>query len=584
MNPTIEVEPRGRRPPRRAARHPRFSADFPLNNGCTSMPTATSTIGTLTRLAALGAALVLAGCGRTWGGHNPYVTVGGEVAGLSGTLVLQGSDGDSVSVGANGPFAFPLQIAYGSAYAVTVKTQPSGGTCTVTNGAGTANGTVTNIIVVCVSSPTLGGTVSGLTSGTLVLQNTGANPAFSAAPVATVSVSAPASQFIFPTDVTGGSAYSISVLTQPAGLTCSVSNGSGTANGAVGNVAVTCAPFALRPLPAVYATTKAVNYSPYRAAGPGLEMPTDAQISQDLTLLQTAGIGLLRTFGADSVTAEVLKVAAAQFPNLRFHLGIYLEGAPSTCIDAGNSAQIIEGITLAKQYAANVVAVSVGNETSFAANLPASCLAQYVTYVRDAVSQAVTADDDYTFYAGLSRSGEKPDVVLPLLDFVSLHTYPFSDYAAWNWQQTSVAAGPQRAAAMMNAALAQAQANFQAVSNYMYKGSGGSTVTIGASLPMTVGETGWKATETNGAALIENFAANPVNAKWYYDLLAGWGASTGGPKAIFYFEAFDEHWKGTDDGWGLWDATRTARYALCATPAAASPCNANIYQGAGYFQ
>jgi len=35
---------------------------------------------------------------------------------------------------------------------------------------------------------------------------------------------------------------------------------------------------------------------------------------------------------------------------------------------------------------------------------------------------------------------------------------------------------------------------------------------------------------------------------------------------IFYFEAFDEQWKGIDDGWGLWDIDRDARYVLCGTP------------------
>jgi hypothetical protein len=73
-----------------------------------------------------------------------------------------------------------------------------------------------------------------------------------------------------------------------------------------------------------------------------------------------------------------------------------------------------------------------------------------------------------------------------------------------------------------------------------------------------------------------------VNAKWYDYLLASW-TGAGAPVAIFYFEAFDEAWKGQDDGWGLWDSGRNARYGLCATPAAASACNADLYSGAGYF-
>ncbi len=108
------------------------------------------------------------------------------------------------------------------------------------------------------------------------------------------------------------------------------------------------------------------------------------------------------------------------------------------------------------------------------------------------------------------------------------------------------------------------------------------TVTIGNSLPIVIGETGWKATQTNGNSLIELFTANQINQKWYLDLLNGWQAAGTGPVSIFYFEAFDEAWKGTDDGWGLWDASRTARYALCGTPAG-DVCNNPVYDGAGYY-
>ena len=58
--------------------------------------------------------------------------------------------------------------------------------------------------------------------------------------------------------------------------------------------------------------------------------------------------------------------------------------------------------------------------------------------------------------------------------------------------------------------------------------------------------------------------------------------SAGGPGMIFYFEAFDEQWKGTDDGWGLWDLARNARYTLCGTPAGPA-CKPDVYAGAGYY-
>jgi hypothetical protein len=60
----------------------------------------------------------------------------------------------------------------GSTYVVTVLTQPTGQTCSVSTGVGTVSGNnVSNVAVTCSAyAYTVGGTVSGL-SGTVVLQN-----------------------------------------------------------------------------------------------------------------------------------------------------------------------------------------------------------------------------------------------------------------------------------------------------------------------------------------------------------------------------------------------------------------------------
>ena len=53
-------------------------------------------------------------------------SVGGTVSGLSGTVVLQDNGGDDLSVSASGAFTFATGLATGSAYSVTVKTNPAG--------------------------------------------------------------------------------------------------------------------------------------------------------------------------------------------------------------------------------------------------------------------------------------------------------------------------------------------------------------------------------------------------------------------------------------------------------------------------
>lgn len=77
-------------------------------------------------------------------------TVGGNVTGLAGTVVLQNNAGDDLSVSTNGPFTFQTAVESGDPYAVTVKTQPAHQFCAVTNGTGTiANANVTNVAVAC---------------------------------------------------------------------------------------------------------------------------------------------------------------------------------------------------------------------------------------------------------------------------------------------------------------------------------------------------------------------------------------------------------------------------------------------------
>jgi hypothetical protein len=80
------------------------------------------------------------------------VTIGGTISGLSGTVVLLNNGGNSLSRSSNGTFTFTTAINSGSTYNVTVGTQPSGQTCTVSNGSGTATANVTNVSVSCSSS------------------------------------------------------------------------------------------------------------------------------------------------------------------------------------------------------------------------------------------------------------------------------------------------------------------------------------------------------------------------------------------------------------------------------------------------
>ena len=164
-------------------------------------------------------------------------TIGGTVSGLTGTgLVLQDNGGSNLAVSTSGVFSFSNSVARSASYSVTVLTQPTSQTCTVTNGRGTASANVTNVQVACLNNTdTIGGEVliTGLSLWGLVLQNNGGD---------NVGVGTYGGPFTFPTPIANGAAYNVTVAAQPYGVWCSVSNGSGTAITNVTNIQVSCNP------------------------------------------------------------------------------------------------------------------------------------------------------------------------------------------------------------------------------------------------------------------------------------------------------------------------------------------------------
>jgi hypothetical protein len=162
-------------------------------------------------------------------------TLGGTVSGLGaeGLTLANGDATLAVASGATG-FTFPTGLATGTAYAVTIRAAPTSHDCRVENGTGTVgNADVVDVAVRCeLRRHSLGGTVSGLTAGRVVIAN-GA---------ATLAVDAGTTRFAFADAIATGSSYAVGVQSNPAGLTCSIANGTGTiGNADVDNVVVTCA-------------------------------------------------------------------------------------------------------------------------------------------------------------------------------------------------------------------------------------------------------------------------------------------------------------------------------------------------------
>ena len=86
------------------------------------------------------------------------------------------------------------------------------------------------------ASYSVGGSVSGLANGTVVIQNNGSDDLVVFQPGSSSSTIS----FSFPTKISSGNAFNVTVLVQPLAQTCTVNNGSGTVSGAVSSISIIC--------------------------------------------------------------------------------------------------------------------------------------------------------------------------------------------------------------------------------------------------------------------------------------------------------------------------------------------------------
>jgi len=101
-------------------------------------------------------------------------TLGGMITGLPSAGLVLANGGDTVAPAAGDTtFTFPTPVAEGGAYAVSVRTQPTGATCSVGSGTGTmGTSDVVSVQATCAANAYhLGGTITGLTARGLILAN-----------------------------------------------------------------------------------------------------------------------------------------------------------------------------------------------------------------------------------------------------------------------------------------------------------------------------------------------------------------------------------------------------------------------------
>jgi hypothetical protein len=289
---------------------------------------------------------------------------------------------------------------------------------------------------------------------------------------------------------------------------------------------------------------KAICYSGFRnGQQPGGIIPSYEEVKEDLLLLQPHW-NYLRLYDCDAHAATVIKVIQQEKLNIRLMLGAYIEaemnnyGCPW---DGGvyeeeqllrnqksNEAKIQKLIQWANQFPDIIMAVSVGNEACVDWTdhfVPVHKVVDFVKKVKQHIRQPVTFCENYVPWLNYLKP------LAEVVDFISIHTYP-----VWEYKH-------------IHESIEYTMANYQAVAD-LYPNKA-----------IVITEAGW-ATNSNGIGIHPEHV-NEVNQKVYFEDLMDWSHKH--QILIYFFEAFDEKWKGSshplepEKHWGVFRADRTPK-------------------------
>lgn len=292
---------------------------------------------------------------------------------------------------------------------------------------------------------------------------------------------------------------------------------------------------------------KAICYSGFREGqSPDTGVfPTYEQIKEDLLILQGQW-KYLRLYACDQQSETILQVIKQEKLDFKVMLGAYIGaeannfGCPWGGIHseedleanaARNQKEIERLIELANQYPEIIFSLAAGNEATVDWTdhyVPVENVIRYVRMIKEGAKQPVTFCENYVPWL------DKLKGLVEEVDFISIHTYP-----VWEYKN-------------IHQAMEYTKQNYYSVADkYPHK-------------PVVITEAGW-ATNSNGRGIDPQNVSEDLQAVYYNDLMK-W---TGEKKILtFYFEAFDEPWKGSQEAlepekhWGLFTVDRKPKKVL----------------------
>ncbi|PIV93815.1 MAG: glycosyl hydrolase family 17 [Flavobacteriaceae bacterium CG_4_10_14_3_um_filter_33_47] len=333
----------------------------------------------------------------------------------------------------------------------------------------------------------------------------------------------------------------------------------------------------------------AISYGGYRHQDHSIE-PTVEELKEDMKLLSAMGIKILRTYKVHLPHASnVLKaISELKKENPNFEMYVML-GAWIDCKNAwtdeepihnieseANKPQMEKAVALANQYPDIVKVIAVGNEAMVkwaeSYYVEPYIILKWVNYLQDLKKEGklpknlwVTSSDNFASWGGGGEEYHVEDLnkLIKAVDFLSVHTYPMHDthYQPDFWLNPQGMEGKtdmEKIEISMLRAKEYAMMQYQNVKKYMQS--------LGVSKPIHIGETGWASMSSGFYGAEGSKACDEYKEALYYKHMRDWTNQTG--MSCFYFEGFDEPWKGGDNTgnsekhFGLFTVDGKAKYAL----------------------
>ncbi|EDP72369.1 Exo-beta-1,3-glucanase [Flavobacteriales bacterium ALC-1] len=333
----------------------------------------------------------------------------------------------------------------------------------------------------------------------------------------------------------------------------------------------------------------AMSYGGYRYTDHSIE-PTLDELKEDLKLLSAIDIKVLRTYKVHKPQAANLLQAISELKqeDSAFEMYVML-GAWIDCKNAwtdiepdhneeseANKPQIEEAVRLANKYPEIVKVIAVGNEAMVKWATPyyvqPNVILKWVNHLQELKKEGklskdlwVTSSDNFASWGGGGDEYHVEDLnkLIKAVDFISMHTYPMHDthYQPEFWKKPFAKeemTDIEKIDASMLRAKEYAITQYKNVKKYMDS--------LGVNKPIHIGETGWASFSDGHYGANGSKACDEYKEALYYKHMRDWTNKAG--MSCFYFEGFDEPWKGGDNPgnsekhFGLFTVDGKAKYAL----------------------